>query len=122
MDETSIAIAVSPWATALAMYLFGIATGWLIWGGRRGAVVTSGERVKTTLGASAAGEASKPSSAGAALDALEKEISAARALLDEDDGEAAAFTEALSSLDASIKRANGRLKLLARSVRKAGER
>ncbi len=99
------------------MYLFGTATGWLIWGGRRAPAV-SGERLKSALEESAASEAPMPAADAAALGVLEKEIREARALLDQDE-ETDTYFHALAELDASVKRANGRLKLLARSLKRA---
>lgn len=53
------------------------------------------------------------------LGAVESEIRSARELLNETDEEARAFSQDLSTLDSGIKRANGRLKLILRAVRRA---
>lgn len=111
---------VAPWALFLAAFAFGLACGWLIWGGRR--VDKSAEAPAGGLG-HLNGE---PSAALPALDALAQELRAVRALAaeseDEGAGLAAGLAGELDALDDSIKRANGRLKLLQRAVQKAGER
>ncbi|MGE0408880.1 MAG: hypothetical protein AB7P23_06410 [Amphiplicatus sp.] len=74
---------------AIAGFLCGIGTGWLLW--RRAA-------------------GTPPAAAPIAdLDAVESEIKAARALLDEDRAATQDYSEALADLDGAIKRANGRL-------------
>ena len=53
------------------------------------------------------------------LSALESEINAAKKLLQSEAEEAGANEETLKNLDAAIKRANGRLKLIAKAVKRA---
>ena len=111
---------VAPWALFAAAFAFGLACGWLIWGGKR----AGGEDGAATDGAKD-GQSAAPLPA-ASLDSLAEEIRAARALADETEEETAGLASGLAgeldALDESIKRANGRLKLLQRAVKKAGER
>lgn len=129
----------APWAPAAAAYIFGIATGWLIWSGRRakdGALADGAVEAETAGQASsdkpekrepiiakAKGEEIKnggdPCPAVMKLGAVESEIRSARELLHESEEEAKAFSQDLSMLDSAIKRANGRLKLILRAVRRA---
>lgn len=98
-------LTAAAWAPALAAFVFGLATGWLIWGGLRAG--------QTGEGAPAAPDAKR-------LAALEAELRAARALVEEESGEAEAQEEEIAALDTSLKRANGRLKLLLRAVKRSG--
>ena len=140
MGESSIfGIAIAPWAPVIAAYVFGIATGWLIWGGPRpqpkaapGHTPANGV-VEDLVDAPAADEEESdlkakivsgtteadPCPPPMKLGALESEIRTARELLEQKDEEAKAFTEELSTLDAVIKRANGRLKLVLRAITRA---
>lgn len=133
-DGGFMGLAIAPWAPVIAAYVFGIATGWLIWGGARSAprreggettVATAPEpdrrddasdlKAKVSTGTTDA----DPCPAPMKLGALESEIRSARELLSQGDEEADAFSEELSTLDAGIKRANGRLKLVLRAVKRA---
>ncbi|MEQ8935840.1 MAG: hypothetical protein RIE56_08610 [Amphiplicatus sp.] len=111
---------VAPWALLAAAFAFGLACGWLIWGGKR-----AGGEDETLAEGAEAGPSAVPLPA-ASLDRLAEEIRAARALSDESEEEAAGVASGLAgdldALDESIKRANGRLKLLQRAVKKAGDR
>lgn len=129
----------APWAPAAAAYIFGIATGWLIWSGRRAKDAAQADETAETAAqlasekpepekrepiiAKAKGEEIKnggdPCPAVMKLGAVESEIRSARELLDESEEEAKAFSQDLSTLDSAIKRANGRLKLILRAVRRA---
>ena len=106
------------WAPAAAALIFGIAIGWLIWGGRRQEIEPQ-RRDPGSVIAKGNGNNGDPCPDGLKLGAIESEIRAARELLEESDNEAASFSEELSGLDESIKRANGRLKLILRAVRRA---
>ncbi|MBB5519724.1 hypothetical protein [Amphiplicatus metriothermophilus] len=91
---------ISPWLL-LGAFLFGLAAGWLIWGGRG--------LFPDRAGAAPPGEAG-------GLDALEAELAAARELAAADAAEADEAAARLDALDAALKRANGRLKLLLRAA------
>jgi len=129
-------LALTQLAPYAAAYLFGIATGWLIWGGRRGvsnedaAAARLESALQTAEPSSSESAPEKPAEKPAApkppvseLAALEEEIRKANELLDAQEEEAEAFSEELAALDQSVKRANGRLKLVIRALqRAAGER
>lgn len=137
MDEGWISgFVAAPWAPAAAAYIFGIATGWLIWSGQRANGAASAENpaaVETAdladapkrepIISKAEGDEIKnggdPCPAAMKIGAVESEIRSARELLNETEEEARAFSQDLSTLDSAIKRANGRLKLILRAVRRA---
>lgn len=113
-------VAWGSWALALAIYLFGIASGWLIWGGRR--TVSEEDEVPGVSTGEAAPEetgVTRRGPAPAKLAALESEIRKARELLASNDGEAETLAKELSDLDHAVKRANGRLRLVLRAVQRA---
>ncbi|GAB4531099.1 MAG: hypothetical protein Kow00133_19740 [Amphiplicatus sp.] len=91
---------ISPWLVVGA-FLFGLAAGWLIWGGRG--------LFPDRAGAAAPGESE-------GFDALEAELAAARDLAAADAADTEDFAARLDALDAALKRANGRLKLLLRAA------
>lgn len=111
-------VAWGSWALALAIYLFGIASGWLIWGGRRSVSEEDAPPGATQdeVGAANTG-AARPASAK--LAALESEIRKARELLESTDGESDTLSNELLDLDHAVKRANGRLRLVLRAVQRA---
>ena len=97
------------------VYAIGLATGWRLARGRffpLTPVRLDRDDAQTPSGGKGAG--------AAGLDALERELAALRALVlesaEKNDGEA----EALDRLDEAVKRANGRLKLIAQAVERAG--
>ena len=53
------------------------------------------------------------------LSALERELKKARQMLDDDALENEAFAELLTGLDEAVKRANGRLKIILKSIKGA---
>lgn len=94
---------ISPWLLVGA-FLFGLAAGWLIWGGRG-------------LFPDRAGAA--PPNEDDGIGALEAELAAARELVAADTADTEDFAARLDALDAALKRANGRLKLLLRAAERA---
>lgn len=113
-------------APVLAAYLFGIATGWLVWGGRRPPVTTvsneDAERqgdLKQGQAGNGASPTGAPSPSPDRLAAIEEEIRKARNLLEEGDEETKFIAEEIDTLDQAIKRANGRLKLILRAIERA---
>lgn len=96
-------------------FVFGLATGWLVWGERRAGPGRAGARSMAAPN-SAVGVQSPDT-----LNDIAAEIDAARALLDDSGVEVAALSDALDEVDASVKRANGRLKLLAKAMRRSGD-
>jgi hypothetical protein len=123
----------APWAPAAAAYLFGIVTGWLIWSGRGqaragessepGAPDAAPKEKREPIIATAEGDDIKnggdPCPDVMKLGAVESEIRSARELLAESDEEAKAFSQELFTLDSAVKRANSRLKLILRAVKRA---
>lgn len=97
-------IVADRWFLAGAAYFLGLLTGWLVWSGGR---LKDGE---------APPEAARPPAER--LAALEAELKTIQSLLQEDDAESEAFAEHLGELDDAVKRANGRLKLILKSVKR----
>lgn len=111
-------VAWGTWALALAIYLFGIASGWLIWGGRR-SVPEENELPGAAVEEAASENAGAARPAPSKLAALESELRKARELLDSTGGESDSVAKELSDLDHAVKRANGRLRLVLRAVQRA---
>jgi len=127
------------WFPAAVAYFLGLITGWLIWSGGKARAGRADEAaVNGSLDEAADGLAKEKrepvvESASAAIEekngdkepvamkigALESEIKKAREMIAEDAEENAAFAELLSNLDEAVKRANGRLKLIIKSVKRA---
>lgn len=92
------------WFTAFIAFFVGLLTGWLM----------SDRQSKVETGNGDAGEPLPDK-----LAALEAELKTAKALLEDKDADDEATAETLSGLDEAIKRANGRLKLIMKSIKKA---
>jgi hypothetical protein len=90
------------WPLALAGFFVGVLAGELMSRGRKNGIAP----IKLKPGEDA-------------LSVLEAEISAVRQILQSEADEAAASEETLKNLDDAIKRANGRLKLIAKAVKRA---
>jgi hypothetical protein len=113
------------WALALIAYFLGLLTHW---GVSRQAKIESGGPAKGDQNAAAA--ASEATSENVAssnnnhrsapsevqLAAIEAEIREAKALMETEEGRHEAIKDQLASVDAAVKRANGRLKLALRSL------
>jgi len=126
---------VDRWFLAIAAYLLGLLTGWLIWSGGKAASFEDGaaETSDSLEGDGAADVKQEPSlSAGndkkpngndapdtLKLGALQAELEKAKTLLADSEQENAALTDLLSNIDDAVKRANGRLKLILKSVKRA---
>ncbi|MEL7488254.1 MAG: hypothetical protein AAGJ87_13675, partial [Pseudomonadota bacterium] len=126
MSDWVSGLEVAPWAPVLAAYLFGAATGWLIWG-FTSAATSDDEDAATATSKDAVVEATArrdvddlaekaPVPDSMKLGALESELRRARELLAEAGADDVDYTSRLDELDAGLKRANGRLKLLLRSA------
>lgn len=108
MDDRWAAISdATGWLPVAAAYVFGLASGWLFWGGARrqapdGRVDASGA-VEREAGART----------------LKAEIEAARAIAEESAPASQEADAALAEADEALKRANGRLKILLDAVRRA---
>jgi hypothetical protein len=100
----------APWAPLAVAFLVGLGCGFLIWGLRSG----DSEFAGTEAIASAPVEGDERKE----IVILRAELEAARALLDEGDDQQEEVGRQLSALDEALKRANGRLKVLLRSVKR----
>lgn len=108
MSEDVVAgLEVAAWAPAAASFIFGVGIGWLIFGGRRPEPIVSRAAPPVEGGADAG-----------ALDALQSQIRTARDAIAENDAEIDEFSDQLNTLDASLKRAHGRLKAVIKAVRR----
>lgn len=97
----------APWAPLAVAFLVGFACGWLIWGLR-------GDANTPSTDVSAPGEDDERKE----IVVLRAELEAARALLNENEDDHEEVGRQLSALDEAVKRANGRLKILLRAVRR----
>jgi len=134
------------WFPAVVTYFLGMLTGWLIWSGRlssehkpgdenanayRGTNAYHGDELD---GGTKDANTDEPSAGEAPaiekringkepvsmkLGALESELNKARKLLADADEDNAVFSELLGGLDEAVKRANGRLKLIMKSIKRA---
>ena len=115
-EEGLTGVFAENWFAVVIVYAIGLATGWRLARGRFFPLMplfpSKGDEEDA---------AQKPAAARADdvadLDALEKELAALRALVLEDGEKDDA--EALDRLDEAVKRANGRLKLIAQAVERA---
>lgn len=103
-------LVAAPWAPLAVAFLVGLACGFVIWG--LGAGEKDPEKAESRESGSIEGDERKE------IVVLRAELEAARALLDEGDGEQQEVGRILSALDEALKRANGRLKVLLRSVKR----
>ncbi|MCB2097598.1 MAG: hypothetical protein KDE05_08205 [Parvularculaceae bacterium] len=101
------AFGTSPWGPMALAFLVGVAFGWAIWGAR---------------GESDKGGGDENAAEPREIIVIKAELQAARALLDERDTEEETMSEQLSSLDETVKRANGRLKLILGAIKRAAKK
>lgn len=92
-------------------FLFGVAFGWVMWG------------VRSAEEADEAGRR-EPVADDPAKEVIiiRAELEAARRFLEETDGEDGDISEQLSKLDETVKRANGRLKMVSAAIKRAASR
>ena len=162
MNEWFASLDLAPWAPVAAAYLFGIATGWLIWGGRPAidnglenghleatddheteapseeaaddassdnnpeqvreaakALFSSKSKEDEKADANGNGANGDPAPDSMKLGALESELRKAHQLLAEANEENADYAEHLNELDRALKRANDRIKMVVKAVKKA---
>lgn len=132
-------LTAATWLPAAAAFVFGLAAGWLVWGGRRARLAELERALKAAEAEAARHDGAKLAfttvadeddepvpekpvdrkKAAKLLDALEAELKAARARLDQDAEERADFAEGLDALDQAIRRVNTRLKLIIKAVKNA---
>ena len=113
-EEGLTGVFAENWFAVVIVYAIGLATGWRL---ARGRFVPLTPLVPPKGDQDGVAEKPAAARAGANLDALEKELAALRALVLEDGEKDDA--EALDRLDEAVKRANGRLKLIAQAVERA---
>lgn len=98
----------APWAPLLISLIVGLACGWVIWG-LRGAGADADAREKSP---EAEGDERKE------IVVLRAELEAARALLDDSDVQQEDAARQLQAVDEALKRANGRLKVIQRGLKR----
>lgn len=91
-------------------FLFGVAFGWVMWGAKPETLADGASDDSAPI---RSGDPSKE------LVVIKAELEAVRKLLDEKDGEEGDIGEQLSSLDDTVKRANGRLKVILAAIKRA---
>lgn len=100
----------APWAPLAIAFIVGLACGWLIWG------------FQSATSDDATAPAAEPAQDGGderkEIVVLRAELEAARALLDDEVDQQEDIGRQLSALDEALKRANGRLKILLRTVKR----
>ncbi len=99
----------SPWGPMALAFLFGVAFGWVVWG------------AKPERGEAAEGERANIDDPKEIV-VIKAELEAARTLLDQKDDQDAQLSEQLATLDETVKRANGRLKMILAAVKRAAGR
>gem|GEM_PF-3579600 len=108
----------SPWLVAGVAFVLGLFVGWMVWGGAMGdglapgGSIDEGDLSDRNLFDEEAGLAEN-------LATIRKELEKSKALLQQSDDADAAMDLELVNLDQTIKRANGRLKLIAKSAERA---
>jgi hypothetical protein len=98
-DSLQSLISAAPWAPLAVAFLVGLVCGWLIWGLR---------------GASAEGAEITPAAAAESGGDERKEI----VVLDQHDTPQEDITSQLLAVDEALKRANGRLKVIQRGLKR----
>lgn len=106
-EDWLMQLLTSRWTAAASAYVLGLLTGWAIWGAAKAA----DRHVEGDLN-----RESSPEN-GDALGALEAELEKARALLDDQAEDQKTVLDVVARLEEAIKRANGRLKLIVKSVK-----
>ncbi|NWG93632.1 MAG: hypothetical protein HXY21_14170 [Parvularculaceae bacterium] len=106
----------SPWGPLALAFLFGAAFGWIVWGARRDDADDEDDSDREAAVAPKRGEEPKE------LVVLRAELQSVRNLLDDKEDNDAAIIEQLSTLDETVKRANGRLKSILAAVKRVAGR
>lgn len=104
-------IAAAPAAAIAVAFLAGFGCAWLIWG-LRGAPAGEADATAPAPAAVAEGDERKE------IVVLRAEIEAARALLDQNDPHQEEIAAQLQAVDEALKRANGRLKIIQRGLKR----
>ncbi len=103
-------MSLSGWIFFGIVYVLGLGTGWLLW--RRSKVNAAAAETDVEV-LSSPGTPPSPEK----LAAFEKELENAKAMLEAEAEDREDLDSALSALDDAIKRANGRLKLVMKSMK-----
>lgn len=107
----------SPWGPLALAFLFGAAFGWIVWGARRDDLEDDDEEVDRDASLETKhGEEPKE------LVVIRAELQSVRNLLDQTEDHDTAIIEQLSTLDETVKRANGRLKTILTAVKRVAGR
>jgi len=106
----------SPWGPLALAFLFGAAFGWIVWGARRDDTDDEDDSDREAAVAPKRDEEPKE------LVVLRAELQSVRNLLDDKEDNDAAIIEQLSTLDETVKRANGRLKSILAAVKRVAGR
>ncbi|MDZ7628672.1 MAG: hypothetical protein U5J99_09770 [Parvularculaceae bacterium] len=107
-DRFQAIFETAPWAPLLIALMVGLACGWVIWG-LRGASADADDRETSPQ---TDGDERKE------IVVLRAELEAARALLDDSDVQQDDAVRQLASVDEALKRANGRLKVIQRGLKR----
>ncbi len=108
-EDWLIGVLTSRWTAAASAYVLGLLTGWVIWGAEKTVV----DNIDGDLNGDLNGDKPDPAALGALRDELKKAQSLLKAETQDQDG----VNETVERLDETIKRANGRLKLILKSVK-----
>ncbi|OFX06227.1 MAG: hypothetical protein A3E78_15165 [Alphaproteobacteria bacterium RIFCSPHIGHO2_12_FULL_63_12] len=108
MEGFLTSFGTSPWGPMALAFLFGIAFGWVVWGAKP-------DRRETGEDAGA------PIGDPKEIVVIKAEIEAARTLLGQNDEPGDELSEQLATLDETVKRANGRLKMILAAIRRAAK-
>jgi len=154
MNDWFASLNLAPWIPVAGAYLFGIATGWLLWGGRsvpiangdtnghltgddehddRSEPITNSttkteppvenkDMAKAMFSAGKTKHDNKthdPAPNSMKLGALESELRKAQEMLVEAEQDSEGHAKHLDDLEGALKRANGRLKLIMKAIKKS---
>ena len=108
MEGFIASFGTSPWGPMALAFLFGIAFGWMVWG------------AKPERGESADGDDAKIEDPKEIV-VIKAELEAAKNLLGQTDEQEDQLAEQLATLDETVKRANGRLKIILAAIRRAAK-
>lgn len=114
-EEFLTRFGTSPWGPLALAFLFGVAFGWVVWGARA-------DQRESADDDRLPGDPAKVGEAAKEIVVIKAELAAARNLLEEKENDDGEITEQLSILDETVKRANGRLKVILAAVKRVAAR
>ena len=112
------------WFVAVAAFCLGLLTGWIVWARRQmnneAAPDIEGhlEHTDTQIQDTPPQYTQNQSDQQETLDALASELENAQKMLEESQAESDAYSDILGDLDEAVKRANGRLKLIIKAIKR----